>query len=273
MARRYRFKPDANFEDTVILAASGVGFARRGRSSVRRRTTTLDFVADQIIEEAIAIATHHRGEDGLSQYDAEGNRDSDFRRSRSGRKYIKSFRKLVTREGGKLVFYVINDHPHAYEVEYGNGGGGRRTGSNSELGYYKIPITKKTYRRIRAQMKAKRQDPTFRQKNLMAAQQRLRYWENVKSQGANIAGQKAVVRRRFDMDRVQRSTRKAFEQISLAEREIARYDQPVDRPHAFVSVDERDGRAYLYTKNPRTYAGYGILTSAMKRITRRYLRD
>ena len=277
MARRPRFKPDPNFEQEVVLAVSGLGV--RGRSSVRRRQTTLDFVADQVIEEAIAIANHQRVERGLSQYDADGKRDSDFRRSEKGRKYTQSFKKLIVRENGKLVFYVINTHPRAATVEFGNGDGGRRGPSRSPRGYYKIPITMKTYRKIRARLKAQRTKPTLREYNLQAAQQRKRYWEKVKRQGTDYAllDRRTSAGKKVDRSSVGSSLRKANTKISEAERDMAQYDAPVDEPNTFVGIwqpeDGGDGRAYLYTKNPRTYVGYGILATATRRIALRYLRE
>lgn len=147
MARR-RFIADPDFEFKISQAVSGIGVQATGRSSVNRRRVTLEFVAQQIVEEAKNIVDE--SSDGLPGTVRGGRRNPnyDFRRSEGGRTYRSSFKYRVEREGNRLVFIIYNDHDHALDVEYGTNRKGQQVVKAQGRKRFTIPISRRAMRRI-----------------------------------------------------------------------------------------------------------------------------
>lgn len=287
--RRRRFKPDPDFQITISRAVLGRdekggrppvrGTGRPGR--VRRRQVTLQEVADKIIEQAKKIVDDERH--GLPSVGPRGQRAKgyDFRNTdRRGRTYRASFRSAVEKERGRLIIVVINDHPHAQDVEYGNGGAKRsRTG-----GYMRLPITKAAYDRIKAEQAVKRAagayKPTEFQKKRAAAKSRLRYWQDApmrdrarrkrlkRKRGRLDAGGRTNLTRRsinsrlYDLNLADRRVSARLE-VQRAERILRVTDAGLLQPKSFVARG-RDGTYYLFTKEVKPYRGYGILGRALR---------
>jgi hypothetical protein len=279
MARR-RFNPDKNFELIVSRAALGGdrgAVVGRVRGGSRRRRTTLQDIADEIVQHAKEIVD---SEVGLPSVSRGGGRNIgyDFRsEDRRGRTYRASFGSEVRQENGRLVIVVFNDHPHAQDVEYGNANGDvHEVGpSRANHGYFKLPITEIAYARIRRRLKSRRKPLSERDKILNRAITRGNYYLR---RGRRIvklekfdkrSTEKSIIKREREASRLRRRTneRKFNEAIrNLARAREIRGQRP--RPHAFVGRDKNTRRPVLFSRSFRTYDGYGILQRAARNISR-----
>lgn len=280
MARSRRFKPDPDFHMAVSRAAIGIEATARG--SVRRRRTTLAEVGEAIVEEAKAITDSEA--EGLPSVTTGGRRNTgyDFRREdRRGKTYRASFRWEVRREAGRLIIVVINDHPHAADVEYGNGPGGAEVEIERPGGrYFAIPITRSAYNRMK-----KRHIPDPASRERARARANLRYWEQ---RGKDLTKQRREFQRqvrnfrnpeiksRITEEELRERAGRLAANISqaraaklTARANIRRLPEP-RRPKSFPTIAP-NGRTYLYSRSFRTYSGYGILRRAMRRVTLRTL--
>lgn len=278
MARR-RFKPDPDFELVVTAAVSGIEGTGRGR--VRRRGTTLAEISEQIIDEAQRLTAQE-----LPGYVTGGrhNPNSDFRRrerepggGKPGRTYYSSFGYSIERRGGRLVFVVYNNHPHAQEVESGSGGVVHARGGDR---YYAIPISKRKY----AQLMKRARVLSPAQKDRRRDQSALAYWRRRERElrKRSRTNERLLRRRianpntraRISNEELIRRSRQRGAALARARDTISSLEGKIGdprSPHSFPVVAP-NGKTYLYTKSFRAYGGYGILQRAMNIVVNRELR-